>query len=93
MSTSAAPFDEARAHRWFAAEANNLAWDLLALTDRSDADTQRMLHAAAFHWLPVGRATNQHATGRRVARHGLSRGRSAEALRYAKAGSPYFPPA
>ena len=56
------PFDEARAHRWFAVEANNLGWDLLERDGRTDADVERMLHAAHaawFHWDAVGTAVNR----------------------------------
>ncbi|HEX8323389.1 MAG TPA: hypothetical protein VF595_05690 [Tepidisphaeraceae bacterium] len=54
-------FDQQRAHRWFAVEANNLAWDLLERAGRSAAETERMLHAAhaaCFHWLAVGTPLN-----------------------------------
>ena len=55
------PFDVQRAHRWFAVELNNLAWDLLEKADRSADDTERMIHAAhgaCFHWLQVGDLLN-----------------------------------
>lgn len=56
-----APFDIRVAHRWFAVELNNLAWDLVETKDRSQQDTQRMIdaaHAACFHWLQVGTSLN-----------------------------------
>lgn len=59
MSTP--PFDVPQAHRWFAIELNNLAWDLLEKADRSAAETERMIHAAhgaCFHWLQVGDLLN-----------------------------------
>ena len=39
------PFDLARAHRWFAVELNNLAWDLVEAQERSASDIARMIHA------------------------------------------------
>ena len=54
-------FDVKRAHRWFAVELNNLAWDLLEAPHRSPAETERMIHAAhaaCFHWLEVGTLLN-----------------------------------
>lgn len=54
-------FDVAVAHRWFAIEANNGAWDLVEKTERTAADTDRMLHlahAAAWHWQAVGQPVN-----------------------------------
>jgi hypothetical protein len=56
-----APFDPARAHRWFAVELNNLAWGLVEADNRSAADTERMIHAAhgaCFHWLEAGAPLN-----------------------------------
>jgi hypothetical protein len=56
-----APFDPARAHRCFAIELNNLAWDLVEADERSPADAERMIHAAhgaCFHWLAVGTVLN-----------------------------------
>jgi hypothetical protein len=55
------PFDLAKAHRWFAIELNNLAWDLLENESRSAEDAERMVHAAhasVHHWLQVGTALN-----------------------------------
>ena len=59
MSTP--PFELPQAHRWFAIELNNLAWDLLEKADRSSAENERMIHAAhgaCFHWLQVGDLLN-----------------------------------
>jgi hypothetical protein len=55
------PFDVKVAHRWFAVELNNLAWDLVEAAERSPADVERMIHAAhgaCFHWLEVGDLLN-----------------------------------
>lgn len=54
---SEAPFDVKRAHRWFAVELNNAAWDLVDAERRSPQEVERMIHAAhgaCFHWLQVG---------------------------------------
>lgn len=55
------PFDVQRAHRWFAIELNNLAWDLVESAERSAHDSERMIHAAhaaCFHWLQSGTLLN-----------------------------------
>jgi hypothetical protein len=51
--------DPAKWHRWFAVEANNLAWRLADSTARGEAGDAEMLdaaHAASFHWARVGTA-------------------------------------
>jgi hypothetical protein len=56
-----APFDLQRAHRWFAVELNNLAWDTLGMETRTDEQNERMLnaaHAACLHWHEVGTELN-----------------------------------
>jgi hypothetical protein len=56
-----APFDIKVAHRWFAVELNNLAWDLVEALQRSPADNERMIHAAhaaCYHWLEAGNLLN-----------------------------------
>jgi hypothetical protein len=55
------PFDLAAAHRWFAIELNNLAWDLVESDARAPSDCERMIHAAhasCYHWLEVGTPLN-----------------------------------
>jgi tetratricopeptide (TPR) repeat protein len=55
------PFDVSRAHRWFAVECNNLAWDLIESGPRSAEDQERLIHAAhaaCHHWLAVGTPVN-----------------------------------
>ena len=55
------PFDVAKAHRWFAVECNNLAWELLELPARTADETERMInaaHASAHHWRQVGTTLN-----------------------------------
>lgn len=56
-----APFDLARAQRWFAVEFNNEAWDLLEVAQRAPEQDDRLLHcahAACRHWLDAGNALN-----------------------------------
>lgn len=59
----AAPsFDLPQAHRWFAVECNNTAWDLLEKPSRTPAESDAMLHAAhaaCFHWAAVGTAVHR----------------------------------
>jgi tetratricopeptide (TPR) repeat protein len=55
------PFDLKQAHRWFAIELNNQAWDLLEAPQRSPREAERMIHAAhaaCFHWLEAGDLLN-----------------------------------
>jgi hypothetical protein len=55
------PFDVAKAHRWFAVELNNLAWNLVEAPQRSSAEVEQMIHAAhgaCYHWLQVGDVLN-----------------------------------
>src|SRR5262249_26385540 len=55
------PFDVSRAHRWFAVELNNFAWDLVEKPERSADDVDRMIHAAhgaCYHWLHAGNLLN-----------------------------------
>lgn len=59
MSTP--PFSIQEAHRWFAVEFNNLAWDLLESKSRTKEENERMVHvahASTFHWLEVGTPLN-----------------------------------
>ena len=49
------------AERKIAVDAFNLVWTLLEKTDRTDLETDRMIHAAhasRFHWEQVGTAVN-----------------------------------
>jgi len=55
------PDDIAKAHRWFAVECNNRAWDLIAKPARTPAEVREMLlaaHAAAYHWSHAGTPLN-----------------------------------
>ena len=54
-------FDTTAAHRWFAIEFNNRAWDLIEAPSRTDAETEEMLHtahAAWQHWSSAGDELN-----------------------------------
>ncbi len=54
-------FDQNVAHRWFAVEFNNQAWELVESPARTADDTERMLslsHAARVHWQSAGDALN-----------------------------------
>jgi hypothetical protein len=57
-----APFDLPQAHRWFAIECNNQAWDLVEKPGRSAEETERMIRlaqAAAYHWDAIGADLNR----------------------------------
>ena len=80
--------DEAAAHRHFAAAAFNGTWDLIDKTDRSDAETDEMIHqahAARWHW---GRRDDVSPVNLAISAWQLSRvyavaGNADEARRYA----------
>jgi hypothetical protein len=58
--------DELKAHRWFAVEFNNRAWDLVEDANRSPDEDELMIHpahAASLHWLKVG-AVIHHLRGK-----------------------------
>ena len=63
MSEAETPFDAAPAHRWFAIECNNQAWDLFDKQDRSEDEADQMVHlahAACYHWKNAGTDLNYH---------------------------------
>jgi hypothetical protein len=81
------PFDLAQAHRWFAIECNNEAWDLVEQTDRTPGQTQRMIdvaHAAAVHWEAAGNALNRERAENLLAVVYSSAGDPAAAVRHAE---------
>ncbi len=58
-------FTVQEAHRWFAIEANNAVWGLIENSDRTEVETERMIHmahASVYHWLEAGTPIN-HARG------------------------------
>ena len=56
-----APFDLQRAHRWFAVELNNLAWDWVEAHSPADGAYRAIhaAHAACHHWQHVGTLLNE----------------------------------
>jgi hypothetical protein len=87
---------ETEALKWqrrFAAEANNSAWSLVELVDRTPAQTDEMLdaaHASAHLWRPIGTDLNQARSQLLLGlAHGLA-GNGALATRYATASLEYF---
>jgi hypothetical protein len=82
---SAPTFDLAQAHRWFAVEFNNRAWDLIEKEGRSADETQEMLHAAhaaAIHWKAVGTSLNEQRAENLLATAYLKARRAEPALRH-----------
>jgi hypothetical protein len=82
-----APFDVDRAHRWFAVECNNIAWDLVETSERSEAESERMInvaHASCFHWLQVGSALQQQRAQCLLTTVYVRLGYAEAALRHAK---------
>ena len=97
------PFDLARAHRWFAIEFNNAAWELIENPARTPDETQQLLHfahAAHLHWQSAGTAINRQraenllATAYALAGDGPAAVRHAErclslSTKNAKEGTPF----
>lgn len=57
-----ATIDLPRAHRWFAVECNNEAWELVERPARTADENDLMIHlahAAYWHWLHAGEALNR----------------------------------
>lgn len=55
------PFDVSRAHRWFAVEFNNAAWDLVEKPSRTAEEDEQMVHlahASCLHWKHDGTPLN-----------------------------------
>ena len=83
------PFDVATAHRWFAVEFNNRAWDLIEKEGRTADETQAMIHAAhaaACHWQAIGTSLNAQRAEGLLATAYLKAGRAEPALRHAQRG-------
>jgi hypothetical protein len=83
------PFDVAEAHRWFAIEFNNRAWDLVENEGRTADQTQEMIdaaHAAACHWQAIGTSLNAQRAEGLLATAYLKAGRAEPALRHAQRG-------
>lgn len=83
------PFDQPHAHRWFAVEFNNRAWDLVERDSRTADETQEMIHAAhaaAIHWKAIGTPLNQQRAEGLLATAYLKAGKAEPALRHAQRG-------
>lgn len=80
-------FDLAKAHRWFAIECNNSAWDLIEKASRTSDETERMIrlaHAAAYHWDAAGSALNQQRAENLLATAYAAAGVPQAAVHYAE---------
>lgn len=81
------PFDSAAAHRWFAVEFNNRGWDLLEAAERTEEQTQEMLHtahAAWMHWSQAGGVLNRQRAECLLASAYVSAGLAESAVRYGR---------
>jgi hypothetical protein len=81
------PFDLAKAHRWFAVEYNNQAWDLVEKPGRTADETQQMIHlahASVLHWQSVGSALNRQRGENLLATVHAAAGDAAAAVRHAE---------
>ena len=79
------PFDVIQAHRWFAVEANNAAWDLIEADERPREQRREMVqlaHAAAWHWAHAGSAIHQLRASILLAAAYVAVGEYASALHY-----------
>ena len=79
-----APFDLEQAHRWFAVQFNNTAWDLI---EANAADVDRLVnlaHAACYHWAQVGTSLNHQRAEDLLTRAYVTAGRSEPALHHAR---------
>lgn len=81
------PFDVAAAHRWFAVEFNNRGWDLLEAAERTDPQTDEMLHAAHaawLHWSHAGSVLNRQRAECLLASAYAAAGLAEPAMRYGR---------
>lgn len=82
-----APFDVAKAHRWFAVELNNQAWDLVEAESRTAEQVDAMIHAAhaaCYHWRQAGNPLNDQRALCLLANAYNVAGDYAAATRYAR---------
>ena len=82
-------FDVAAAHKYFAAQCFNQAWDLIEKKDRTPEDERLMValnQASIFHWLRRDDCNEQHLSVGywQASRIQAILGNAPEALRYAK---------
>jgi hypothetical protein len=81
------PFDLATAHRWFAVELNNVAWELVEAPQRSPEEIERMIHAAhgaCYFWLQGGDLLNHLRAQCLLATAYHAAGMGREAVRHAE---------
>ncbi len=81
------PFDVQVAHRWFAVQLNNLAWDLVEEKHLSQTRLERLIHAAhaaCFHWLEAGNLLNHLRAQCLLATAYAKAGLSEPAIRHAE---------
>jgi hypothetical protein len=87
FNMSAPPFDLAQAHRWFAVEFNNRAWNLIEQDSRAADEVDEMLHAAhasVMHWRAIGTPLNAQRGENLLATAYLRAGKAEPALRHAQ---------
>jgi hypothetical protein len=80
-------FDLPVAHRWFAVEFNNRAWDIVEAARRSPEEIDRMVHlahAAAAHWSEVGQPVHQMRALALLAHAYAVAGEGKAAVKYAR---------
>jgi tetratricopeptide (TPR) repeat protein len=80
-------FDINAAHRWFAAEFNNRAWELVEKAERSADESIEMVQAAqaaAIHWQAVGTPVNFQRAENLLATAYLKAGQTELALQHAR---------
>jgi len=82
-------FDIAAAHKYFAAQCFNQAWDLIEKKDRTPADNREMLalnQASIYHWLQRDDCNDQRLSVGywQASRIQAILGNAPEALRYAQ---------
>jgi ATP/maltotriose-dependent transcriptional regulator MalT len=81
------PVDLAKAHRWFAVECNNQAWELVEKPSRTADEVQQMIHlahASVLHWQSAGNALNAQRGACLLASVYVAAGDAAGAVRYAE---------
>lgn len=82
-----APFDTARAHRWFASALNNMVWQWLEDSKRDQSRTEDMIHAAhasCHHWTEAGTAIHRARAEYLVANVHAAAGNTDSGLRFAQ---------
>ncbi len=93
MTEQTSDDDVRKWHRRFAIDANNRAWALAEMAQRSPAEDAEMLdvaHASAWHWSKVGTAHNTALADMLLAQVHALVGDGAPAMRHAEAMFAYF---